>query len=82
MRTRQGARTVMQMTPIGWTKRRVQLRCERCGSRTKVEWLSYISALESGVPLQCRECGAEEVPLDRRQTVTAVAEERRAAART
>ena len=44
----------MQMKPIGWTKRRVQLECEHREARTKVEWLSYISALESGVPLQCR----------------------------
>jgi hypothetical protein len=41
----------MQMTPVGWTKRRVQLECEECGSRTNVEWLPYISALERGVPL-------------------------------
>ena len=72
----------MQMKPIGWTRRRVQLQCERCGARTKVEWLPYISALESGVPMRCRECGAEDVPRDRRQTVMPVAVERRAAART
>ena len=78
----QGARTAMQMKPIGWTKRRVQLRCESCGARCRVEWLPYISALESGVPLRCRECGAVEVPLDRRAAVTAVAIECRTAART
>lgn len=71
----------MQMKPIGWTKRRVQLECEHCSARTKVEWLSYISALESGVPLGCRECGAEEVLGDRRQAVAAV-NERRAVLRT
>ena len=72
----------MQMKPVGWTKRRVQLECGHCGARTKVEWLPYVSALESGVPLQCRECGAEGGPSDRRQTVTAVAVDRRAAVRT
>jgi hypothetical protein len=70
----------MQMKPIGWTKRRVQLECQQCGARTKVEWLPYISALESGVPLPCRGCGVEAAVQDRRQAVTAVAVERRLAA--
>src|SRR5436190_19872824 len=77
-----GGTDAMQMKPIGWTKRRVQLECEHCSARTKVEWLSYVSALESGVPLGCRECGAEEVPRDRRQAVAAVVNERRAVVRT
>jgi hypothetical protein len=72
----------MHMTPVGWTKRSVRLQCGSCGSRMNVEWLPYISALESGVPMQCRECGVEGIPGDRRQTVAPVSEERRLAGRT
>jgi len=68
------------MRPTGWTKRRVQLECQHCNARTKVEWLPYISALESDVALPCPECGTEEYVEDRRQIEASVPVERRAAA--
>jgi hypothetical protein len=54
------------MRPIGWSKRSVQLECGTCGAHTRLQFIPYLTALKAGVPLQCRECGAEEVPQDRR----------------
>jgi hypothetical protein len=68
------------MKPIGWTKRRVQLECAHCHARLKVEWLPYISALESEIALPCPECGTEEFVQDRRQRESLVPVERRAVA--
>jgi hypothetical protein len=68
------------MKPIGWTKRRVQLECAGCGARQKVEWLPYISALESDIALPCPECGTEEHVEDRRRHDSTVSVERRAVA--
>ena len=45
-----------------------------------MEWLPYISALESDVALPCPECGTEEYVEDRRQIEASVPVERRAAA--
>ena len=65
------------MRPIGWSKRSVQLQCESCGSHTRLELLPYLTALESGVPIACRECGAQAVPDDRRTVAAAPTVERR-----
>jgi len=65
------------MRPIGWSRRSVQLQCESCGSHTRVELLPYLSAMESGAPMPCRDCGAEAVPQDRRALAAAPTVERR-----
>ena len=65
------------MRPIGWSKRSVQLQCESCGSHMRVALLPYLSAMDSGVPVACHECGAEAVPEDRRTVADAPTAERR-----
>jgi hypothetical protein len=69
------------MKPISWSKRRVRLECQHCGGRTKVDWLVYLSALESRVPLPCPSCNAGEQVADRRQLDRPVPVERRASRR-
>jgi hypothetical protein len=69
------------MKPISWSKRRIRLECQHCAGRMKVEWLMYLSALESGVALECVKCGAHERVKDRRQASLPVPAERRTARR-
>lgn len=69
------------MRPIGWSKRSVQLECEDCGSRTRIELLPYLSRLESEVPVACRECDAAAVPKNRWPVGAAPTVERRVALR-
>jgi hypothetical protein len=65
------------MKPIGWTRMRVQLECRHCHTRTKMEWLPYISALESEIAMPCPGCGAVECVEDRRQHQAEVPLDRR-----
>jgi hypothetical protein len=43
----------------------------------RVALLPYLSAMDSGVPVACHECGAEAVPEDRRTVADAPTAERR-----
>jgi hypothetical protein len=70
---------VEEMKPVGWSKRSVQLECERCGAHKRMEFLPYLSAVKAGTPVPCRECGTEEVPADRRRAAAAPTVERRVA---
>lgn len=65
------------MRAIAWSKRSVQLQCETCGAHTRLRLLPYLRAVESGVALACRECGAEAVPEERRSVSDAPTVERR-----
>ncbi len=67
----------MQMKPVSWTKKRVRLECQECGARKKLEWLSYLLALESGATVECARCGAHQPVGDRRAVQAPVELERR-----
>ena len=67
----------MQMKPVRWTKKRVRLECQECGARKKLEWLSYLLALESGAAVQCARCGTHQTVGDRRLAEAPVEVERR-----
>lgn len=70
------------MRPVGWSKRSVQLECDLCGSHKRLELWPYLVALKERSPLRCEGCGAERVPVDRRQSTTGHTVERRVAVST
>jgi hypothetical protein len=67
----------MQMKPVSWTKKRVRLECQECGAKKKLEWLSYLLALDSGAMVECARCGAHQTVGDRRMVQAPVDDERR-----